>query len=91
MQTINLTDHTDKRGILKLEVPIGVINRGCEIILVIQPSQQKRTKKDKRPHNVSPIDLGWEPGFFEATFGCLKDAPIVRPPQLPLEKREALQ
>ncbi len=38
---------------------------------------------------LTPEELGWEPGFFEATFGCLKDDPIVRPPQLPLETREA--
>jgi len=32
----------------------------------------------------------WPPGFLDRTFGCLRDDPIERPEQLPLESREPL-
>jgi plasmid stability protein len=37
-----------------------------------------------------PEELGWPPGFFERTFGCLRDDPIVRWPQGEYEEREQL-
>lgn len=38
----------------------------------------------------TPEELGWTPGFFERTFGCLQDDPIVRWPQGKYEDREQL-
>lgn len=29
----------------------------------------------------TPEELGWTPGFFEQTAGCLQDEPLVRYPQ----------
>jgi putative addiction module CopG family antidote len=29
----------------------------------------------------TPEELGWPPGFFEQTAGCLQDDPLVRYPQ----------
>ena len=43
-------------------------------------SQQKTTE-----------ELGWQPGFFEETAGCLQDDPIVRYPQGEYEQREPLE
>lgn len=36
-------------------------------------------------------ELGWEPGFFERTAGCLADDPIVRYPQPSYDMRESLK
>lgn len=38
-----------------------------------------------------PEDLGWPPGYFEQTFGILRDDPIERGPQGEYETREELQ
>ena len=38
----------------------------------------------------TPEELGWPPGFFERTFGCLQDDPIVRWPQGEYEEREQI-
>ncbi|MBW4494793.1 MAG: hypothetical protein KME26_17245 [Oscillatoria princeps RMCB-10] len=38
----------------------------------------------------TPEELGWPPGFFENTAGCLQDDPIVRWPQGEYEEREEL-
>ncbi len=32
----------------------------------------------------------WPDGFFEQTYGCLAEDPLVRAPQLPQERREKL-
>lgn len=36
-------------------------------------------------------ELGWPPGFFEQTAGCLQDDPLVRYPQGEYELRELLE
>jgi hypothetical protein len=33
--------------------------------------------------------LGYPGGYFEATAGCFQGEPLERPPDLPLESREA--
>ena len=39
----------------------------------------------------TPKELGWQPGFFESTAGCLADDPLVRYPQGEYEQRESLE
>ena len=39
----------------------------------------------------SPEELGWQPGFFESTAGCLAEDPLVRYPQGEYEQRESLE
>jgi putative addiction module CopG family antidote len=39
----------------------------------------------------TPEELGWPPGFFEQTAGCLQDDPLVRYPQGEYELRESLE
>ncbi|WP_414543858.1 MULTISPECIES: ribbon-helix-helix domain-containing protein [Nostocaceae] len=39
----------------------------------------------------TPDELGWPPGFFEQTAGCLQDDPLVRYPQGEYEVREPLE
>lgn len=39
----------------------------------------------------TPEELGWQPGFFESTAGCLEDHPLVRYPQGEYEQRESIE
>lgn len=45
---------------------------------------------DQKEKRATPEGLGWPPGFFERTFGSLKDIPIDRAPQGEYETREML-
>ena len=39
----------------------------------------------------SQEELGWQPGFFESTAGCLAEDPLVRYLQGEYEQRESLE
>ena len=82
MQSIKLQSHVGADGILKLEIPLGLTNANLEVLVVIQPLIS--------PASTSPEDLGWPPGFFEETFGSLKNAPLVRESQGEYEIRDEL-
>lgn len=43
------------------------------------------------PIQSTPEDLGWPPGYFEQTYGSLRDEPLERGPQGVFETREELQ
>jgi hypothetical protein len=83
MHSIKLDAHVDPDGTLRLNVPVGLANQDVEVIVVIQPRrcEVKGTK---------PEDLGWPPGYFEETYGCLRDDPIEPDFQPVYEYREEL-
>lgn len=66
-------------GTLTVQVPTDLPETDVDVMLVVQPVAG------------SPEALGWPPGFFEETYGSLKDDPIERAPQGEMEVREALQ
>ena len=80
METIKLRTHIGDDGILKLELPASLTNRTVEVVVVVQALDE---------HAVDA--LGWPVGFFDRTYGALADDPLERPPQLPLEERDALE
>jgi len=49
------------------------------------------TKRTVEDIETATNELGWEPGFFERTAGCLADDPIVRYPQPSYDVREPLK
>jgi hypothetical protein len=49
------------------------------------------TKRAVEDIETAANELGWEPGFFERTAGCLADDPIVRYPQPSCDVRESLK
>jgi hypothetical protein len=75
MKTIPLTGHVGKDGTLDLKVQTGLAESDVDVVVTIQP--KGRAGK-------------WPEGFIEETYGCFADDPIERPPQLPVEVREAL-
>ena len=65
-------------------MPVGIANADLEVMVVVQPIAPASAHK-------TPENLGWPPGFFEQTFGCLQDIPLVREPQGEYEVRDKLQ
>ena len=84
MQSIMLSSRVGQDGVLKLSVPVGLPDMEMEVMIIIQPVTQPRPSE-------LPDDLGWPPAFFESTFGCLRDEPLVREPQGEYEIRDELQ
>ena len=79
MQTIRILEKTDKNGTLQLSIPLGKPEAEYEVVLVLQPKQAP-------PKGATPEELGWPPGYFEATFGSIDDETFVRHPQGELPK-----
>ena len=81
MQSITQNSRVGRDGILKLSVPVGLSDVEVEVMIIIQPITQSEP----------PDGLGWPPAFFERTFGCLRDEPLVREPQGEYEIRDGLK
>ncbi len=77
METIKLMTHVGASGVLKLELPIGVGNVNCNVVVVytVQPTQEQKD---------------WS-AFVNETFGSLVNDPLVRPAQLSMEIRDAIE
>lgn len=83
METVKLRSRAGADGILHLQVPVGVKNNDFEVIIIVQSVGAVIEEK-------TPEDLGWPPGFFERTFGCFQNEPLVRGEQGELQEREEL-
>jgi hypothetical protein len=86
MQTLKLYSHSGSDGLLKLEVPVVLTDTDFEVILVIQTLPKANGANARTPEE----ELGYPPGFFEQTEGCLEDDPIERGPQGEYEVREPI-
>jgi len=77
METHKLQTYVGSDGILKVELPIGVGDVDCDVVVVytVQPKQQRED---------------WAT-FVNATYGSLAHDPLERPNQLPLEVRDELE
>ncbi len=84
METVKLTTRVDREGNLTIQLPKNLADIELEIILVYQ---QKKLEKSVK----TPEELGWLPGFFEKTAGCLADENLVRYPQGEYENREPIE
>lgn len=76
MISVKTTAHVGPDGTLTLAVPTPLRETDVEVMVVVQP--------------LALPARGWPPGFFEATYGSLKDDPVERGPQGAYEVREAL-
>ncbi len=75
-------------GTLSVKVPTPLREIEVDVMLVLQPLAAPAVLTPAAP---TPEELGWPPGFFEATFGSLKDDPIERGPQGEYEVREVME
>lgn len=80
MQTLKLRTHVGSDGLLKLELPTDAANRDMDVVIVMQPVPE--TSNDA---------LGWPLGFFDRTYGALKDDPLEEPAPLSWAKRDDLE
>ena len=81
MDAIKLKTHVGEDGILKLEVPVDIVNRDVEVTLTFDTlAQVKKTDAN-----------GWPIGYFDLTYGSLADHPIERGDQGQAEIREPLK
>ena len=84
METIKLKTRADSDGKLTVQLPQYLGDLELDIILVYQPVELEESAK-------TPEDLGWPPGFFERTAGCLAEENLVRYPQGEYENREPIE
>ena len=84
METIKLKTRADSDGKLTVQLPQYLGDLELDIILVYQPVELEKSAK-------TPEELGWPPGFFERTAGCLAEENLVRYPQGEYENREPIQ
>lgn len=71
MKTIRLSQTTGKDGSLSLVIPLGDPERAYDVVLVVEPKPSASTLNGK----------GWPPGYFDRTYGSIKDETFERPPQ----------
>jgi hypothetical protein len=78
METITVHSRGGADGLLKLQVPVNLTNTDLEVVLIVQP--------------VTPASeaRSWPAGFFEQTYGSLRDQPIMREAQGEYEARDEL-
>ncbi|MGO9271124.1 MAG: hypothetical protein ACLQOO_12855 [Terriglobia bacterium] len=69
-------------GSLQVAIPTGLPETDVDVLVVVRPLSAGGEE--------TPAVGSWPAGFFERTFGCLADDPLVRRPQLPQEAREKL-
>lgn len=69
-------------GTLSVQVPTSLREMDVEGVLTLQPLPAA---------GVTPEERGWPTGFFERTFGSLRDDPLERLPQGEYEQREAIE
>jgi len=79
MQSITLHSHVGEDGILHLDIPVGLTDAELEVTVTVQAVDS------------TPEGKGWPPGFFEKTFGSLRDDPLVIDSEGVFEEREELQ
>jgi len=82
MTSISVKTRVRPDGTLQVVVPTGLPESEVDVLLLIRPAQAGSTS--------TGTAQAWPADFFENTFGCLADAPLVRPPQLDFEAREKL-
>jgi len=69
-------------GTLQVAIPTGLPDADVDVLVVVRPLAAGSTG------SVPPGS--WPEGFFDRTFGCLAEDPLVREPQLQPEAREKL-
>jgi len=83
MKSVQMRSHVGKDGILRLQVPVDISDQEIEVLLVLQPVDQKTADM--------PEPSGWPPDFFKITAGAFKDNPLKREAQGEYEIRESFK
>ena len=80
MRILQLTGKSGADGLLHLTIPAEA-GTEFDVAVVVQP--KAGAQDDGR--TPTPEELGWPPGYFEATFGSIQEetfvAPVGTPPR----------
>ena len=82
MQSVKLRSHVGKDGILKLEIPLNLVNTDLEVMVVFQPVTSAAP---------GPEGSTWPAKFFEQTYGSFRNDPLLRESEGEYETREDLE
>jgi hypothetical protein len=69
-------------GSLQVAIPTGLPETDVEVLVVVQPVEAQGDE--------GRATGSWPRGFFETTFGCLAEDPLLHEPQFQPEAREKL-
>ena len=83
MVSFSLKTRVKPDGSLQVAIPTGLPETDVDVLLVVQPLPAGREG--------GAAGNSWPEGFFEETFGCLSEDPLVRGAQLQYETREKLR
>lgn len=82
MESVSLRTHVNDDGTLELRVPTRFSGAEVEVTVVFQLVP---------PSNLPRRETGsWPEGYFDLTFGSMRDDPISCPPPPDIELRPAL-
>jgi len=84
MVTISAKGRVKLDGTLDLHVTTGLSETDVEVLLVLEPLVIKHEQGSLKPG-------GWPDGYFESTFGSLRDNPIAYEPPPEFEQRQELR
>ncbi|MEH1923121.1 DUF2281 domain-containing protein [Nostoc sp.] len=72
------------------EIRSKIVDSGQDLLNEDEIEKELASRRGGLTQQKTPEELGWPPGFFEQTAGCLADDPIQRYPQGEYEQREQL-
>ncbi len=75
MKTMHFRQKTGANGALRLEVPVGIANAECEVVVIVEPGAGA---------------ADWLPGFWDRLSQGWQGEPLQRPEQGVCETREPL-
>jgi hypothetical protein len=81
MVSISLRGHVRADGTLELRIPTKLSDTDVEVMIVLQPV---------KPEEAESKRAAWPEGYFERTFGSLRDNPITYEPPPDFEARAEL-
>jgi hypothetical protein len=82
MASFSLKTRVKPDGTLQVAIPTGLPEADVDVLVVVRPLHASNEK--------GAAAGAWPEGFFDRTFGCLAEDPMVRERQLQHEVREKL-
>ena len=76
-------------GVIEIQSPDLIPGSIAEVVVRLEIQANKSSEIRKQPDPA--LSLGWPPGFFERTFGSLRDSPLVREDQGKYETRDGIE
>lgn len=68
VESLTLRCYVGTDGILNLQIPVEMKDAYLEVGVTMRPIEASEL-------GMQATANGWPPGFFESTFGCLRDFP----------------